>query len=65
MLVMNQRRIRDQKIVQLKAGQTAYAESAELIRLIQRGINRENLHVHYDQTNAGCWFIPLSEQKSS
>lgn len=65
MLVINQRRLRDEKIAQLKEGNTAYAESAELIRLIQRGIERENLHVHYDQMNSGCWFIPLPAQKSS
>ncbi|MFD1362249.1 hypothetical protein [Lentibacillus salinarum] len=65
MLIINERRLRDDKIAQLKNGYTAYAESAELIRLIRRGIERENLHVHYDQTNAGCWFIPALVRKSS
>lgn len=65
MLVMHQTRIRDEKIMQLQKGRTAYAESNELIRLIKRDIDKHKLHVHCDQTNAGCWFIPLSEQKSS
>lgn len=65
MLIMHQRRIRDEKIRQLKGGRTAYAESNELIRLIKRDITKENLHVLCDQTNFGCWFIPVQEEKSS
>ncbi|MFC4556673.1 hypothetical protein ACFO3D_00445 [Virgibacillus kekensis] len=65
MLVMNQRRIRDEKIAQLKAGRTVYAESGELIRLMKRSINRDNLHVHYDYTNIGCWITPMPDKKSS
>lgn len=64
MLMIN-RRIRDEKISQLKAGHTAYAESNELIRLIKRDIEKEHLHVHYDYTINGCWFTPLSTEKSS
>ncbi|WP_240452313.1 hypothetical protein [Virgibacillus sp. YIM 98842] len=65
--MLNKRRIRDEKIRQLKAGRNAYAESHELIRLIKRDIERENLHVHYDTTRTGCWFIPLpnTEDKKS
>lgn len=65
MLIMNNRRIRDEKISQLKAGHMAYAESNELIRLIKRDIEKECLHVHYDYTISGCWFTPLSTEKSS
>ncbi|TMN21162.1 hypothetical protein [Lentibacillus cibarius] len=65
MLVINRRRLRDVKIAQLKEGKIAYAESAELIRLIKRSIERENLHVYYDETNTGCWFTPIPTTKSS
>ncbi|GAB3791908.1 hypothetical protein [Virgibacillus kimchii] len=61
--MLNKRRIRDEKIRQLKAGRTAYAESAELIRLIKRDIEREHLHVHYDMSRTGCWFIPLKNEE--
>ncbi|MEN1968233.1 hypothetical protein WMZ97_09180 [Lentibacillus sp. N15] len=64
MLIMPENQIRDEKIKQLKSGQTAYAESGELIRLIKREIDRQQLHVSYDQTDAGCWFIPLPEKVS-
>lgn len=60
MFVINNRRMRDEKISQLKAGQTAYAETDELIRLIKRSIEKEHLHVHLDTTSGGCWFMPLS-----
>lgn len=60
---MNNRRIRDEKISQLKAGRTAYVETEELIRLMKRGIEKEHLHVHFDSTNGGCWFIPLTADK--
>ncbi|SFD60703.1 hypothetical protein SAMN05216238_102391 [Lentibacillus persicus] len=65
MLVINKRRLRDAKIERLKEGKNAYTESAELTRLVQQQIQRENLNVVCDQTNTGCWFIPLPAQKSS
>jgi len=65
MFVMNERRIRDEKIAQLKRGKAAYAESHELIRLMKRRIERENIPVHYDNTNIGCWITPVERQKSS
>lgn len=64
MLVINERRIRDDKIAQLQKGCIAYAESMELIRLIKRSIKENNINVHYDYTNTGCWFVPLEEESS-
>ncbi|MEW9675501.1 hypothetical protein ABRT01_04855 [Lentibacillus sp. L22] len=65
MLIMPENQIRDEKIKQLKSGQTVYAESSELIRLIKRQIIKQQLQVVYDQTDAGCWFLPLQEKVSS
>lgn len=64
MFVLNNIRMRDEKISQLRAGRTAYAETTELIRLMKRSIEKEQLHVHLDATNGGCWFIPLTADKS-
>lgn len=58
MTVLDRREMRDEKIRQLKEGRTVYAESAELIRLIKRGIEKENLDVKLEKTDGGCWFIP-------
>ncbi|MYL58420.1 hypothetical protein GLW20_12960 [Virgibacillus halodenitrificans] len=65
MLIMNERRLRDEKLKQLKQGRTAYAESGELIRLIKREIEKEHLHVYCDDTRTGCWFIPMPDSKTS
>jgi len=54
--------IREQKINLLRNGFSAYAESAELIRLIKRDIFRYALNVFYDETSSGCWFIPLRQK---
>ncbi|WP_085991702.1 hypothetical protein [Oceanobacillus senegalensis] len=64
-MIINRNRLRDIKITQLKKGHNAYAESSELIRLIKRHIEKEHLNILYDETNTGCWFIPLDERKSS
>jgi len=58
MTVLDRREMRDEKIKQLKEGRTVYAESPEFIRIIKRGIDKENLDVKYEETNGGCWFIP-------
>lgn len=58
MTVLDRREMRDDKIRQLKEGRSVYAESDELIRLIKRGIEKENLKVTLEKTDGGCWFIP-------
>ncbi|WP_156291451.1 hypothetical protein [Oceanobacillus salinisoli] len=64
-MIINRNRLRDEKITQLKSGYNAYAESPELIRLMKRYIEREHLRVFYDETETGCWFIPMDEWKTS
>ncbi|HLS67091.1 MAG TPA: hypothetical protein VK029_08885 [Pseudogracilibacillus sp.] len=58
MTVLDRRAMRDEKIEQLKSGRSVYAESAELIRLMKRTIEKEKLAITYEMTNGGCWFIP-------
>ncbi|MBU5468106.1 hypothetical protein KQI49_14855 [Virgibacillus sp. MSJ-26] len=60
-----ERIMREQKVNLLKNGFSAYAESAELIRLIKRDIFNYALNVFYDETSSGCWFIPLSSEDTS
>ncbi len=62
MTVLDRRKMRDEKITQLKSGRTVYAESPELIRLIKRSIEKENLRVDYEESDAGCWFIPIENK---
>lgn len=67
MLPIHLRRIRDKKMQLIREGITAYAETEELIRLMENSINKENISVQYDYDHAGCWFVPIhnSDQKSS
>ncbi|KGP73622.1 hypothetical protein N782_03080 [Pontibacillus yanchengensis Y32] len=62
MLIMNRRRLVEDKIQRIVSGQTAYAESKELIRLVKRELERQNLPVYMDETDSGCWFIPKQKQ---
>lgn len=50
------------KIEQLRNGETAFAESDEVIRILKRDIARENLEVIIDETPSGCWFYPQHEK---
>ncbi|MFS0751188.1 hypothetical protein [Oceanobacillus sp. 1P07AA] len=58
MLPIHLRRIRDKKMQLLRQGITAYAETEELIRLMENSIKKENISVQYDYDHAGCWFVP-------
>jgi len=62
MTILDRRKMRDEKIEQLKSGRTIYAESPEFIRLIKRGIEKESLHVVLEETSGGCWFIPTDNE---
>jgi len=61
MLILDQKRLVQSKIDQLKDGVIAYAESKEVIRLVKRELSKQNLHVVFDETDSGCWFIPQHE----
>ncbi|WP_404453543.1 hypothetical protein LG329_03775 [Virgibacillus necropolis] len=65
MFIMNQKRIKEEKVNQLRNGLTAYAESHELIRLIKRDIQKYELSVHCDEAPSGCWFIPLHNESGN
>ncbi|MEF2291487.1 MULTISPECIES: hypothetical protein [Virgibacillus] len=65
MWVISRRQQRDEKIARLKQGDSAFAESQELIRLIKRDIEKEHLEVICEETASGCWFIPKNRSKTS
>ncbi|QDP40851.1 hypothetical protein [Radiobacillus deserti] len=58
MFIIHTRRLVDEQMDRLANGYSAYAETNELTRLMQREINKRNLPVILDQTESGCWFIP-------
>ncbi|WP_077621207.1 hypothetical protein [Sediminibacillus massiliensis] len=58
MLIISRRAMAQEKMKSLMNGYSAYAESDELIRLVKKEIDKQNLSVVYDSSDAGCWFIP-------
>lgn len=57
MNVIDLRRIRDDKINKMMQGQSVYAETSEMIRLLNRAIKRQSLNVRVDYANGGYWFM--------
>lgn len=64
-MVISTQDLCEQKLINLKNGNNAYAESEELIRLLERRIRRENLDVILDRTSSGCWFIPSGKERDA
>ncbi|UFT98020.1 hypothetical protein KO561_12490 [Radiobacillus kanasensis] len=58
MFIIQTRRLIDEQMNRLTNGYSAYVETNELTRLMQREITKRNLPVILDQTESGCWFIP-------
>ncbi|MGP4071263.1 hypothetical protein ACTWQB_01755 [Piscibacillus sp. B03] len=58
MFVLNKRQMADEKLNELLSGNTVYAETEELIRLMNRRIESHELDITIDETEIGCWFIP-------
>ncbi len=64
MKVIHTQRIANDKIALLMNGYSAFAESEEVIRLVNRRIHRNNLNIIVERTNVGCWFIPEQLNKA-
>nr|WP_239534324.1 hypothetical protein [Thalassobacillus pellis] len=59
---MDHHRQLEEKVGHLMNGYTAYVETDELIRLMKREVSKHQLNVFLDQTDSGCWFIPLEPE---
>ena len=65
MMIIDRTRLRDEKILKLMQGESAYAESEELIRLIKKDIEELHLNVFCEETKSRCWFTPIGYRKTS
>lgn len=61
MLILSQRQLVEDKMEKILKGETAFAESKELIRLVKRELKKKKLLVLMDETEIGCWFIPQKQ----
>lgn len=57
-MISNLRETAKAKAKQVQDGYSAFAESAEMIRLLKRELKKRRIDVHVDETNIGSWFIP-------
>lgn len=57
-MIISRKRLAQAKVEKLQKGYSAYAETAEVARLIQKELEQMDLPVHIDRTSQGYWFIP-------
>src|SRR5690606_33654011 len=64
-MIINRKILAQEKLENLKRGYSAYAETEEVARLIQRGLAHLNLNVYIDRTPLGWWFIPEKSNQTA
>jgi hypothetical protein len=57
-MIISRKKLAHAKVEKLQKGYSAYAETAEVARFIQRELQQMDLPVHIDRTPQGYWFIP-------
>ncbi|WP_243386064.1 hypothetical protein [Bacillus kexueae] len=62
MFVIDHRQMAKDKVERIRNGVSAFAESADLVQLIKKEIEVQNLRVHEDVTEFGSWFIPVQPE---
>ncbi|PYZ97218.1 hypothetical protein CR205_01035 [Alteribacter lacisalsi] len=58
MKIMSRSKLAKEKIRNIEAGFSAFAETEELTALIRKEISELNLDVIEEETEFGSWFIP-------
>jgi hypothetical protein len=64
-MIINRKRLAREKLEKLKKGYSAYAETEEVAKLIEKELANLNIRVHIDRTPIGCWFIPEKTEQPS
>ncbi|SFE68230.1 hypothetical protein [Alteribacillus iranensis] len=52
-----------QKVEKIRAGYSAFAETKDMIDSIRSELHTENIPVTEEQTDQGCWFIPVNKKE--
>ncbi|WP_243291250.1 hypothetical protein [Bacillus sp. FJAT-47783] len=63
MLIINHKQMAKEKVERIRNGVSAFAESADLVNLIKKELEEQNLQVYEDVTEFGSWFIPVREEQ--
>lgn len=62
-MVINRKEMARAKVRKIKNGLSAFAETNEVIELVKKELENENIPVHVDETDQGCWFIPVNNDE--
>lgn len=57
-MIINRKILAKEKVENLKRGYSAYAETDELARIIEKELAHLDIPVFIDRTPFGWWFIP-------
>nr|WP_270897212.1 hypothetical protein [Aliibacillus thermotolerans] len=62
-MIMNRKELAFEKVEKIKTGYSAFAESDEVIQLIRKELDKQNIEVYEDKTELGSWFIPTNKKE--
>ncbi|KAA0549560.1 hypothetical protein FZW96_04230 [Bacillus sp. BGMRC 2118] len=61
-VIINRKQLVHEKVQQVIAGYSAYAETKEVALMIKKELQLLNIDVYEDITNIGSWFIPVKAE---
>ncbi|GAA5346823.1 hypothetical protein CLV97_10953 [Planifilum fimeticola] len=64
-MIINRKSLARKKLESLKRGYSAYAETEEVARLIEKELAHLNMPVYIDRTPIGWWFIPEKTKQTT
>jgi len=62
-MIINRKKMASAKVNKIKNGYSAFAETKEVIEYIKKELKNQNIPVHIDETDQGCWFIPTNKHE--
>jgi hypothetical protein len=61
-MIINRKQLVREKVQQIIAGYSAYAETKEVATMLKKELQILNIDVYEDSTNFGSWFIPIKAE---
>jgi hypothetical protein len=58
-MIINRKQMVRDKLQQIIAGYSAYAETKEVTTMLKKELQLLNIEVYVDDTDRGSWFIPV------
>jgi hypothetical protein len=61
-MIINRKQLVREKVQQILAGYSAYAETKEVATMLKKELQILNIDVFEDSTTIGSWFIPVKAE---